>query len=809
MNEKKSEEIVLRPEGFDGLDALRACLYTILLFLAMTIQTGRMSVILVAAAFVLSIGRAPVRRLRDRLSVPLLGFLGFALMNGFAAIYASLGTYALAEFYKFAASFAVAALFLTRFDRKHVRGLLWGLAAVCAVLGLLCVDMGSWRGLFGGFNSLMQGVGMDFTDTLDASTGGRINGLYRDANITGAMLGPAVLLCMYLVHTSGKRWQKAAGCLLLGVCSVGFLTAMSRGAIAVFFVSALVYLAAEREERLSLFFLMCATAVSMLGCGGLALAEMELGSVLPDMLCFVCGVVVFLLDWAITGRLVKLLEGREKLVAACGAGLAVLACAALILALNWTGAWTFTGEAPFYRTVKLDAGTYQVSADWEGTAPEVRITARSRQDALMNRDRELYTGPLEGAEFTLEEDGLRVGFSFKAGEGTVLRSVSVSNGASLKLKYRLLPEMVASRLQDGIFEGFSFLMRMQYDQDGWRLFLRSPLIGFGLGSTETWLTSLQPFYYESLYLHNHILQVMCDMGLAGLVFWLAFLGGALWLLIRRLREEKDALAAVLLGCWVMMVVHGLTEIDFSIRAFQCEAWLLLLLPVVLYVKPLPSEKLVRMGSFAAALFLWVWLAVFGGLLESRRMAVREEEGFSTNSVDAFMTAMKRWARMDVFDHEQHLLNFVGNAVLLDDAQYREDMNRYAKALRASGTYTACSGLAKYYYLPRGEYEQMFACSREGVAQEASVSDAWNQQFDFYRLEVLPEMNADWMPVFVGGVLDLRDDLDAFDEGRLESIALTEENRAFVERVQTVRDNGMDGAAALLYLSVFGAAEISG
>ena len=50
MNEKKSEEIVLRPEGFDGLDALRACLYTILLFLAMTIQTGRMSVILVAAA---------------------------------------------------------------------------------------------------------------------------------------------------------------------------------------------------------------------------------------------------------------------------------------------------------------------------------------------------------------------------------------------------------------------------------------------------------------------------------------------------------------------------------------------------------------------------------------------------------------------------------------------------------------------------------------------------------------------------------------------------------------------------------------
>ena len=191
------------------------------------------------------------------------------------------------------------------------------------------------------------------------------------------------------------------------------------------------------------------------------------------------------------------------------------------------------------------------------------------------------------------------------------------------------------------------------------------------------------------------------------------------------------------------------------------------------------------------------------------MAAREMEGFSTGNAEVFMSATKRWAEMDRFDPEQQQLNYVGNAVILGDAQYREDMERYAKALRKSGTYTACSGLAKYYYLPRGEYEQMFACSREGVAQEASVSDAWNQQFDFYRLEVLPEMNADWMPVFVSGVLDLRDDLDAFDEGRLESIALTEENRAFVERVQTVRDNGMDGAAALLYLSVFGAAEISG
>jgi len=808
VNIRKPRPDALPAGEFDGFDTAAACLYAALLFFSMTVQTGTMTVILVALALVLSIGRGPLRRLRERLGVPLIGFLGFALMNGLAAIYASLGEYAVAEFNKFAASFSLAVLFLTRFDRKHVRALLWGLAAVCAVIGLLCVDMGCWRGLFEAFSSAMEKLGMEFTDVLDASAGGRVNGLYRDANITGALLGPAILVCMYLVHTSEKLWQKAAGSLVLGVCSVGFLTAMSRGAIAIFFVSALVYLAAERGERLRLFFLMCATAVSMLACGGYALTRMELGDLVPDVMCFVCGLVIFLLDWGVSRRLVRLLEGRGKLVTALAGGFVVLACGFVVLALNLTGPAALGEGDTLYRSVKLEAGTYQLSGDWDG-AVNVGITARSRQDALMNRDRALYSGPMENAEFTVEEDGLRVGFRFSAKGGGELRAAELSNGVSLKLKYRLLPEMIAFRLQDGLLEGFSFLMRTQYDKDGWRLFLRSPLIGFGLGSSETWLTSLQPFYYESLYLHNHILQVLCDMGVVGLVFWLSFLGGVLWLLIRALRKEKEPLAAALLGCWVMMFFHGLMEIDFSIRAVQCEAWLLLLIPVVMYTKPVSREMLARMGCAYTALFLWGWLVIFGGLLVSRRAAAREMENFSTNRVEGFLDATKRWIKMDVFDHEQNQLNFVGNAVLLDDARYTEDMERYVEELRSSGTYTACSGLAAYYYLPLGQYEELFACSREGVAQEASVSDAWNQQFDFYRQEVLSAIGAETVDIFVDGVLGLQSDLEEFSEGRMEDIQITAENQEFVSRIQTVREQGMEGAAALLYLTVLSGAGLPG
>lgn len=88
------------------------------------------------------------------------------------------------------------------------------------------------------------------------------------------------------------------------------------------------------------------------------------------------------------------------------------------------------------------------------------------------------------------------------------------------MAYTLLPDNIANRLQKNIFEDSSFLLRLQYDIDGWTLFKESPLAGHGLGATEGLLTSVQPFFYESLYLHNHLLQVMDETGLLGLAaFW--------------------------------------------------------------------------------------------------------------------------------------------------------------------------------------------------------------------------------------------------------------------------------------------------
>ena len=181
------------------------------------------------------------------------------------------------------------------------------------------------------------------------------------------------------------------------------------------------------------------------------------------------------------------------------------------------------------------------------------------------------------------------------------------------------------------------------------------------------------------------------------------------------------------------------------------------------------------------------------------MVRRDAEELSTGDARAFLDAMVDYTRRDVFDHEQYQLTFVGNTVLLNDSRYNVYLRKYVEELRASGTYTACSGLARYYYLPKGDFEELFACSREGIAQEASTNAAWDLQVEFYRTEVLPAAG-EQMAVFLDGVLALKDYLAEQNQGRLQAIVLTEENQAFLNAVDAVRAQGMSEDAAFIYLT---------
>ena len=796
--------------AFTRKDTLMVVLYSVLLFIAMTVQTGTVSMILCVLAFLSLFGKKPLSRFEQRLSVPVFGLLGFAIIYGAAAIYTPFGSSGVAELYKFFAAFSLAVILLARFERKHVPGLLWGGASVSSVIALISLDMSCGQVLFGIFNPLMNALGTDYTSALPEYLSARVNGLYNDANVTAGLFSLSLFAALYLLKSSTCVWRRLAASLLAGISAVSLLLTGSRGALLCFAIACLVWIAAERVNRVGLFLLLLETAVTMLVAGVPASSMVSGGNETAILVCLLSGLILFVLDVLAGRRLEPVLSAHKKsAIAAMGVLCAVIAvvCAAAFL---HTGPYTFVadGDAVTYILHDGVSGEVTLSGDVDGD-PEVLVYSQNRLERYNNGSTTLYTGPLSQCAFTVPEDAAEVHVRVIGQAGETLRHLALSDGTEITLSYPWLPDVISSRLlNDRLLGGNSTFMRQIYVKDTCTLIAKAPLMGRGLGSTENLTRSVQSFQYESKYAHNHLLQTMSDTGIVGTVFSLAFVLGSAWLCLQAVRKEKDSLAAALLAVWVMMNLHSLMEISFSVRGFKCFAYMLLVLPILLYAQPLltgdtaKARKQTKTVGILVTVLYALYLAVFGGLLESARMTDRKTEQFQTSNVYEYLDFLRGCVRGDVFDHDFYQRNYVATAEQLDDRKYNGDLEKYVKQLRASGTYENDSALSRYYYLPRQEWSEMFDCSLEGIHQVRSSPDGWNLQMDFYREEVLPAMSADNVETFVDGLLDFGGALDALNaEGRLETVELNETNQAFLTLCRSVKEQGISGQDAYTILTM--------
>lgn len=795
---------------FSRKDTLMVVLYSVLLLLAMTVQTGTVSMLLCGLALLSLLGKKPLFRFEQRLSVPVLGLLVFAIVYGAAAIYSPFGVSAKSEFYKFIAAFSLAVILLARFERKHVPGLLWGAASVSTVIALVSLDMSCGRVLFGPFNALMNALGTDYTSALQESAAARVNGLYNDANVTAALFSLALFVALYLLQNSTCVWRCLAASLLAGVNAVSLLLTGGRGALLCFAAACIVWLIAERANRVGLFLLLLEAAVTMIVAGVPASSMASRGNETAVALCLFSGLILFALAALAGRRLIVVLSAHKKAaLAAMGALCAVTAalCAAVFL---HTGPYTFEEDDSYIVYVLPDGitGDATITGDVDGD-PQTVVYSQTLLNTYFGGRTDLYSGPFSQCAFTVPEDsaGLYVIIVGQAGE--TLRSMAVNGEKKIALSYPWLPEAISSRLlRDSLLKSNSFTLRLEFDKDAWKIFSTAPLFGRGLGSTENVTRSVQTFQYESKYAHNHLLQTMADTGLMGTAFALAFVLGSAWLCLQAVRKEKDSLAAALLAVWVMMNLHSLMEINFSVRGFKCFAYVLLILPVLLYAKPLlagetaKARKRAKTVGILVVVLYALYLAVFGGLLERTRMTDRKAENFQTSDVYEYLDFLRGCVRGDVFDHDSYQRNYVATAVQMDDWKYNSDLLKYVKELRASGTYENDSALARYYYLPRQEWSELFDCSLEGIRQVRSSPDGWNLQMDFYREEVLPAMGADNVSAFVDGVLSLGNALDAMNaEGRLETVELNETNQSFLTLCRSVKEQALSGQDAYTILTM--------
>lgn len=763
--------------------------FAVLLFFAMTVQTVPMSLILAAVALALSFGRGGYARFRGRLGIPVLGFLAFLILCGAASLYTSFGAYAYGEYAKLLASGALGLLLLARGREQNAGGLLFGFSAVCGVIGLLCIDAGCRGPLFRGFASFMEGLGDAAYQSLDQATytGARFDGIYNDANLTGSLMALAVLVGLYLIRTGRKPWERFAACFLTGLSAVAFFTAMSRGAILCFGATLLAYLLiAGKEERLGLFFTMAAMGISMVVFGVVSTSLLAGGSFGGTLAALPSGVLLWLLNEFPARKAASALAGHGKLLAGVLGGGIAAGIAAVILALTLTEPFVFTESNFLYRGADVEGGeTYTFSGDWDKSSEiTVLVYGSTREQELTSVTETYYNGPLEEASFTVPEDVGHVLMQFRGPAGLELRQVSLSDGTEIPMAYTLLPDNIANRLQKNIFEDSSFLLRLQYDIDGWTLFKESPLAGHGLGATEGLLTSVQPFFYESLYLHNHLLQVMDETGLLGLAAFLAFILGTAVLLVRQLRKARTPLAAMLLACLVMMNLHGLMEISFSVQMFQCAAFFLLLLPTVCYGTYTEGRKRRAAGIVVLVvsdLWLVISVALLGGsLLAQKEYRELDAAGMTTGS---FIETLERLDRMDAYNDQSYKVNLMGNALQAGGISNEGTAARCARELRETGEFDSCYYVAAYYYLPLGQLENFFDVLQEGLLQERSNSEAWNSAMNLC-IQAFSQIDPAEADTFAEGVRGIGEAMDRANAYLLVPVALTEENAALLNCART-------------------------
>ena len=780
-------------------DKLWLGLYMLALLGATTVTTGRATLVLIAFTLVLTVRKSAFATLRERLSLPVFGFLAMILMTALSAIYSPFESDAVSGCYIGLSALTMGMFVLLRYKKEHVSILLWGIMGVSTLMSLLAVDLATTGKMVGAFQQLIQALGVNFD--MEIGSGSRLNGLLNNANVGASLAAMGMLIGLYKIQAEEKKSARFAAALLLGINAMYFWMSLSRGAILCFGVTLIVYLiAAGKGNRVRLFALMLICVISTVVLSAVATPFLGTAALLPDLLCLLCGVVIFLLDDLLSRRVTAALEGREKLIAIVGGVVALLCVVAVGLALNLTKPFTFTGEGGFSRSVSLKPGEYTVSGEWdEGVTMNVYVEA-DKAALLMDQGDVVYSGALApGMALTIPEGAKYVRLDFVGSAGQTISNVEFSDGTKVKLDYTLLPSTLADRLQDSLLTSSSTLLRAQYMIDALKIFATSPIWGRGLGSTEDLYTSVQPIYYMSVFVHNHLLQYMCDMGLLGLASFLMIVLGLAWLLIRRLRQGPDALAAMFVACLVMMNLHGLMELTFSVRGYLVPAMTLMAIMTVAYGEPLvlKGRQTVKRASVLAAVACWVMLALFGVMLESYRMVTKQSAQLETPDYDEFMTTLERYITLDAFCDEYHKTVYIANGN--GNPKYQAKTDKYAAALRRTKTYTYCVAVAEYYYLPQGNLQEMFACSREGIAQKAADKDSWNFQFEFYRDTVLPALTPAFMEMYLTGVLETRDYLADYSVGRLQEIELTEANQQFLEEINMVYKQGMSGEEAYNYL----------
>lgn len=124
------------------------------------------------------------------------------------------------------------------------------------------------------------------------------------------------------------------------------------------------------------------------------------------------------------------------------------------------------------------------------------------------------------------------------------------------------------------------IARFDYWQAAWQTAVKKPVVGTGPGTFAIAYEAVKKPESEMARLtHNDYLQQASDSGFPGLITYIAFIGGMLWIGYRRLDWQKSAVAC---GVWLGLLAWAVQSgFEFTLyvpslawTAFALAGWLL-------------------------------------------------------------------------------------------------------------------------------------------------------------------------------------------------------------------------------------------
>lgn len=680
-----------------------------------------------------------IKHLRNPVAILLLGYVAIA---GLSSIWAIAGKFYLKEFAKIiiACFFFLVVLFRKNFDRNTVRTLFAGVSTVSAIYGFLSIDfvtIGLFRAIFSVVSPLVANI--DY-----GMHGVRLYGIFGGPNPMATWTAFAIFFAIALLVGEEDRKAKVKWSILLALNALIFVLMFSLAGTTFFALSALVYLAVAGKKRGAVFvhmifgamptLLWVIVSVPFLGDEGIL-------RVVPFLAMVGNAVTVAVLEVKFSEKLIALLGKHGKLTP--GVIFGVLAAAVIYLAvgMNVGAPYTFAG-ARLDRAIYLEPGIHTM---------EIQATGDVESIIQIQRDEESFTGNYitlyQGKNTTLTLDvpeGSNICFIRLSGEpGVTVQNVILDGEKQINLDYPLLPSFVADRLQ-GFWANDSVYLRLALFADGMRLVALRPLLGFGVGSFETAITSVQRYDFETKYIHNHYIQVLEECGVVGFLFYAGALLGIVFLLFK-LRRQKDNVfedeVVALCAAMAMLLTHTSFELSMSTTVFLCFAFISFGI-VIRCAETLRNQEMQPQAVIKnprlykgicmvlPAMFLLTLSAnMFAGFL--MRKQVNTEEEFLNNLAAA--------ASVDFYEKNDAKLSYLLATLQMENGYYyREQANKYAAQLQQEHSNTLPNMLVQYY-MELEDYDNMVEAALKGATYSASDPDTWNGTTSIMRQTLLAPM----------------------------------------------------------------------